>query len=374
MDANAPVIPLHLHPLGFIEAFTQLGAGLDGLLRGTGISSAMLDDSRARISYAQQARLIGNGLANCRQQGIGLLVGQIFDWSYYGTVGGAVQCSPSLRAAGEAFQRYLMIAQPWYAFRGRRPTSYLDLDGMIIDPLDCFPIGDAPAVLHQFEREFRLAVQLRIWDACGNKSAPNTEVHVCLNYPEPSHAHMYRALPCSSVRFDCTRSHIAAHRGFVLEPFRPFRRRAFDRMIQRCEQELNESRVEPSYEAKARWHLFAGFNKRPTLEEIASVLSVTPRALSRRLASERVTFREIAHEVRMELTAHHLRCSRLSVDQVAELMGFSCASSLRRAIRGWSGSAVGVIRPSKHQPVRRARRIVTCHSTAKAASRVIARS
>jgi AraC-like DNA-binding protein len=362
MDADAAVIPLQLHPLGFIEAFTQLGAGLAALLRGTGISHSMLDDPRARISYAQQARLIANGLSRCRRPGLGLLVGQMFDWSYYGTVGGVVQCSPSLRAAGEAFQRYLMIAQPWYAFRGRRPTTYLDLDGMIVDPLDCFPAGGVSLPLRQFEGEFRLAVQLRIWDSCGNKAAPNTSIQVCLNHPEPGYAQLYHALPCSAVHFDCPRSYIAAHRHFVLEPFRPFRRRAFDRIIQRCEQELSESQVEPSYQAKVRWHLFAGFNQRPPLNEIASMLSVTPRALTRRLASERATFREIAHEVRMELTAHHLRCSRLSVDQIAELMGFSCASSLRRAIRNWSGSAAGMIRAAHPQ------------FASKAVSRVIARS
>ncbi|MFC4312818.1 AraC family transcriptional regulator ligand-binding domain-containing protein [Steroidobacter flavus] len=367
MDADAAVIPLQLHPLGFIEAFTQLGANLTALLRGTGISHAMLDDPRARISYAQQARLIGNGLARCRQPGLGLIVGQMFDWSYYGTVGGVVQCSPSLRAAGEAFQRYLMIAQPWYAFRGRRPTTYLDLDGMIVCPLHCFPAGEASAPLRQFEGEFRLATQLRLWDSCGNKAAPDTSIHVCLSHGEPRHVHLYHALPCSSIRFDCARSYIAAHRHFVLEPFRPFRRRAFDRIIQRCEQELNESQVEPSYRAKVRWHVFAGFNKRPPLKEIASMLSVTPRALTRRLASEGATFRGIAHEVRMELTAHHLRCSHLSVDQIAELMGFSCASSLRRAIRNWSGIAAGAMRATPPEKV--TRQLAT-----KAVSRVIARS
>lgn len=372
MDADAAVIPLQLHPLGFIEAFTQLGASLATLLRGTGITHAMLDEPRARISYAQQARLIANGLSRCRRPGLGLLVGQMFDWSYYGAVGGVVQCSPSLRAAGEAFQRYLMIAQPWYAFRGRRPTTYLDLDGMIVDPLHCFPAGGASAPLRLFEGEFRLATQLRIWDSCGNKAAPDTSIHVCLTYSEPGYAHLYRSLPCTSVRFDCPRSYIAAHRHFVLEPFRPFRRRAFDGIIQRCEQELVESQVEPSYKAKVRWHLYAGFNKHPPLKEIASLLSATPRTLTRRLASEGATFREIAHEVRMELTAHHLRCSRLSVDQIAELMGFSCASSLRRAIRNWSGSAAGAIRES--QPPSATRRINTRQYATKAASRVIARS
>jgi AraC-like DNA-binding protein len=344
MDADAAVIPLQLHPLGFIEAFTQLGADLDELLRGTGIHPRALHDTRKRISYSQQARLIGNGLAQCRQPGLGLLVGQSYEWSYYGTVGGVVHCSPSLRAAGEAFQRYLMLAQPWYATCGRRPTSYLDLDGMIIDPLECFPPRGISPTLQQFESDFRLAIQLRIWDLCGNKSAADTAVHVGLRHPEPSYGRMYRTLPCASVQFNCPRSYIAAHRGFVLEPFRPFRRRAFDSIIQRCEQELRETSLEPSYTAKVRWHLFAGFNKRSALEDIAAVLCVTPRALTRRLAAERTTFREIAHEVRLELTAHHLRCSRLNVDQIAELMGFSCASSLHRAIRNWSGSVVSVVR------------------------------
>jgi AraC-like DNA-binding protein len=365
MDADAAVIPLHLHPLGFIEAFTQLGADLQALLRDTGIRKVMLDDTRARISYAQQARLIGNGLACCRKPGLGLRVGLMFDWSYYGTVGGVVHCSPSLRAAGEAFQRYVMLAQPWYAFRGRKPTTYLDVDGMLIDPLDCFPAGGVALALQEFEREFRLATQLRIWDLCGNKSAPDTAVHVRLAHPEPAHGALYRTLPCTSLEFNSPRSYIAAHKSFVLEPFRPFRRRAFDRTIQRCEEELEESRLEPSYTAKVRWHLFAGFNKRPPLEQIAAVLSLTPRALTRRLASERTTFREIAHEVRMELTAHHLRRSQLNVDQIAELMGFSCASSLRRAIRNWSGSAAGAVRSPPPG---------TCQTPREAVSHVIAHS
>ena len=48
----------------------------------------------------------------------------------------------------------------------------------------------------------------------------------------------------------------------------------------------------------------------------------------------------------MELTAYYLRKSRLSVDEIADLMGFSCASSLRRALRSWSGAAASNLRDS----------------------------
>lgn len=46
----------------------------------------------------------------------------------------------------------------------------------------------------------------------------------------------------------------------------------------------------------------------------------------------------------MEIATHQLRSSALSVDEVAEIVGFSCASSLRRAMKKWSGTTISNIR------------------------------
>jgi transcriptional regulator GlxA family with amidase domain len=46
----------------------------------------------------------------------------------------------------------------------------------------------------------------------------------------------------------------------------------------------------------------------------------------------------------MEVASHHLRLSHLSVDKIAELVGFSSASSLHRAIRSWSGAPTSRVR------------------------------
>src|SRR5688572_1037078 len=122
MDVNAKVIPFHLQPLGFIEAFTTFGADLNALLAGAGIPPHVLKTPREKISYAQQTALIQTGVELCRKPGLGLLVGAHFDWLFFGTVGAVIHCSPTLREAGEAFRRYLMIAQPWYAQCERKPT------------------------------------------------------------------------------------------------------------------------------------------------------------------------------------------------------------------------------------------------------------
>ena len=354
VDTESRVIPLHLHPLGFIEVFTQLGASLPALLHGTGISESMLETRGAKISYSQQKRLVGNGLLLCRRPGLGLLIGQMFDWTFFGTVGAIVHCSPSLRDAAEALRRYIMIAQPYYALVGRKPSSYVDENHRVIQPLRQVRSPNVSPALAQFELEFRLASALRVWDACGNKAVADPSIHVCLSIPEPAHAHMYRSLPCTTVQFDCEKSHISAHSSYVVEPFRPYRKQAFDRLIERCEQELNEANVESTYAAKVRWHVYAHFNKQLSLDQVAEILHMTPRALTRRLSSEQTSFRAILHEVRMELTSHHLRSSHLSVEQLSELMGFSSPSSLRRAIRNWSGTSVSALRRPPTEPTQAA--------------------
>jgi AraC-like DNA-binding protein len=276
---------------------------------------------------------------------LGLLVGKHIDWSYYGTVGGIVHCSPSLRAAGEAFMRYMMILQPYYGKHARGPSSYIEANGMLIHPLQCFPAGAACSeALSQFEFEFRLATTLRLWDACGNKQVADPKVRVALDFPEPAHAQLYRELPCSELQFNARRSHIATRVEFAIEPFRLIRKPLYDRIMEQCEAELASAKMETRFEAKVRWYLHANFNTPATLEDVAQYLGVTPRTLARKLAAENTSFRQLVHEVRMEVASHHLRLSHLSVDKVAELVGFSSASSLHRAIRSWSGAPTSQVR------------------------------
>lgn len=350
VDAESRIIPLHLHPLGFIEVFTQLGANLQALLQGTGISESLLEARNIKISYAQQRRLLGNGLMLCRRPGLGLLVGQMLHWTFYGTVGGIVHCSPSLRDAAEALRRYIMIAQPYYAVIGRKPSVYIGANRRVFQPLRPLRSQSEYPVIAQFEIDFKLAAALRVWDACGNKSVADPAVHVNLNFPEPAHAHMYRSLPCASIQFDAEESNISAHYSHVVEPFRPYRKHAFEQLMERCEQELTEANLENTYAAKVRWHIHAHFEKQLSLEQVAEMLHITSRALTRRLSAENTSFRAILHEVRMELTSYHLRSSHMSVEQLSELMGFSSPSSLRRAIRNWSGTSVSAVRRMPSEP------------------------
>lgn len=344
MDVNSKVIPFELHPMGFIEVFSRLGANVDLLLKDTGINRSFFGRRGDKISYTQQTQLLKNGIRLCNTPGLGLLAGLNMDWGYHGSVGSTVSCSPSLKSAGAAMRRFLPIAQPHYNMLANQPSIYVDKDGIMVNPLRILAPRHNHPELDLFEIEYRLAITLKLYDQCGNKQVADPEVNALLAYPKPPHFYLYENLPCSKVVFGAKQTAVSCHYEFLVTPWREMRSATYKRVIDQCEDELRASHLEVSTASKVRWHVSFYYNEQVTLEQIAEQLALSPRALTRKLANENTNFRHIVHQVRMELTALHLESSSLSVDEVAELMGFSSSSSLRRAIKNWSGKTAGALR------------------------------
>ncbi|MEH6669338.1 AraC family transcriptional regulator ligand-binding domain-containing protein [Halopseudomonas sp.] len=356
MEFNSKVIPLHLNPAGFIEGFTQLGVSMPELLEGTGIDTGMFANPAVRISYAQQYRLLCNGLRLTDHPAPGLSIGMQIDWSHFGLIGYVVHCSPSLSEAADAFTRYQMIAQPFYSVIAGKPVGFIDRDDRFVYPLRCFPPpAEGQNGIEQFELDFRLATTLRLCAACGNHAVADSDVHVELAFPPPPHAQAYHELPCASVRFGAERNAVTVNRHFRIEPFRPARQAAFRELVARCEVDLQAAGLEPTVTAAVRSLLnqkftqrlqlmgSRGYQEQPlSLGACAQALRLTPRALARRLGQEHSNFRQILQEVRVAFALHHLRASSLEVEDIADLSGFSSASSMRRAVRQSSGKVSGL--------------------------------
>jgi AraC-like DNA-binding protein len=59
--------------------------------------------------------------------------------------------------------------------------------------------------------------------------------------------------------------------------------------------------------------------------------------LSRDLAMLNTSYQSLLDEVRREIALDYLRTSPLSVEQIAQLVGYSDASNFRKAFKGWMG-------------------------------------
>jgi AraC-like DNA-binding protein len=74
-----------------------------------------------------------------------------------------------------------------------------------------------------------------------------------------------------------------------------------------------------------------------TSREIARLLSMHHRTLSRHLAREGVTFQQIADEIRFAIARDLLANTDMALNQISVVLKFSEPSAFTRAFRRWSG-------------------------------------
>ncbi|HEX5058321.1 MAG TPA: AraC family transcriptional regulator ligand-binding domain-containing protein, partial [Kofleriaceae bacterium] len=76
---------------------------------------------------------------------------------------------------------------------------------------------------------------------------------------------------------------------------------------------------------------------RPSLKTTARALHMSSRTLQRHLQDVGVTHRQIVEDVRRDLAERLLATRRMSITEVAFLLGFEDVSGFRRAYRQWTG-------------------------------------
>ena len=82
----------------------------------------------------------------------------------------------------------------------------------------------------------------------------------------------------------------------------------------------------------------------PTLNDVASQLYLSPQTLRRRLAAEGKSYQGVKDDLRRDTAIHLLASPHLTLDEVAEKVGFSETSTFHRAFKKWTGVTPGLYR------------------------------
>lgn len=84
----------------------------------------------------------------------------------------------------------------------------------------------------------------------------------------------------------------------------------------------------------------------PDFDSVATALCITPQTLRRKLGDEGTHFKRLKDELRRSFVKEQLLHSQRSVEEIAELAGFSETSSLIRAFKRWTGCTPAHFRKS----------------------------
>lgn len=111
----------------------------------------------------------------------------------------------------------------------------------------------------------------------------------------------------------------------------------------------DETPAGPCLAARIQRHLHELDSHVPTLREVASALAMSPRTLRRRLKAEGASYSGILRNERVHLAAGWLKETSLTVDIIAERLGYTEVTNFRRAFRRWVGCSPHAFRQVTRQ-------------------------
>lgn len=86
-------------------------------------------------------------------------------------------------------------------------------------------------------------------------------------------------------------------------------------------------------------HLLWAYSPPPTRSEIAGIIGLSERTLTRRLSAEKQSFQQLQKLVNIERAKNYLRYSKHPISEISELMGYAEPAAFSRAFTSWVGQS-----------------------------------
>jgi AraC-like DNA-binding protein len=306
-------------------ALRDFGIDADPVIREAGLDPRLFDDGTNVIPHAALGRLLTLSVARTNCPHFGLFVGTRATILSLGIVGRLMQHSETVGDALRALVSNLSIQN-----RGAVPSLTISGDTALFT----FSVYQFEAESAEQIAEGALAVAVNaLRTLCGSEWNP-TEVF--LPRAAPADPEPYRRHFRAPVRFNQEDATIALEARVM-----SLRIAGADAMVRA----LLEERIQQLKGAQGsefsddirRLLRTRLTSKSCSAEDVADLLAMHRRTLSRRLKCAGIGYRAITNEIRFEIARQLLQDTQVSLAQIAAALGYSEASAFTRAFRRWSG-------------------------------------
>jgi AraC-like DNA-binding protein len=323
-----PLPPGYIH-LGVAKeiapALRDFGIDPDPVIREAGLDPHLFDDGMNVIPHAALGRLLTLSVARTHCPHFGLLVGQRATILSLGLVGRLMQHSETVGDAMRALVSSLSIQN-----RGAVPSLTISGDTALFT----FSVYQPEAESADQISDGSLAVALNALRAlCGSEWKPT---EVLLPRAAPADQEPYRRHFQAPVRFNQESASIvfpAQDLNLHVTGADPMVRALLEERIQQLKG-AQGSEFSDDIRRLLRTRLTSNHC---SADDIAQLLAMHRRTLSRRLKDGGMGYRAIANEVRFEIARQLLTDTQVPLAQIAAALGYSEASAFTRAFRRWSG-------------------------------------
>jgi AraC-like DNA-binding protein len=287
-----------------------------------------LVDPNVRVPEAVTDRAWRLAATLTRDEALGIHLAESLPRGALDLVEYALRSSPSLGKGLDRLARYGRLLSDRVAAR-----THTKEEGLL------FLVHDsATTPLHPARAEFALAVALKL--ARDSTGADITPVRVCFAHPAPDNSAEHRRFFHGRVRFAAGSSSMILSASDASRPMRDADAALAGIIRRRLENALGDRDRSSAgaMSTRVRRLLVEQLGQSVlTVDAVATELAVSRRTLTRRLAEERASFRQILDEVRRDFARALLQDRSSSIGDIAFFLQYSEPAAFHRSFRRWTG-------------------------------------
>jgi AraC-like DNA-binding protein len=292
------------------------------------LSKASISSPSTRVSLNQIIDCYSYAAARSRNPHFAFHTGLRFHVSAYGMYGFAILSSIDYRQTMQFAVKYHQLAAPLTTI------NFTEKDGCGVWQLEPLSHARIDAQLFKFIVEMQFGIFLSLHRDIMSSSFSAKEVQV--TYSPTGGASEYAALFGAPTLFGQSANRLLFDSSWLDGSPRLGNEITHATVVGLCNAQIEEFQLRTGVAGEVRQLLMKNLMQPTRFQDVAHMLNMSTRTLRRRLRDENSSFRLLVDQLRRDMAIRYLRDTDLTVEDIAETLGFSDAANFRQAFRRWT--------------------------------------
>ncbi len=302
------------------------GVTLESLLHNTNIALTDFTQINNNLLFEQYLTLITNARTLCKDPTYALVLGEQFYINHDGILSCRVMSSDNALAAMELLTQYQNLFTELLEF-----SLDVNDDYAIFSIVEKVPLGEA--LPHFVEYSYSVLCSLAKFCLANNKM----QVELEFSYDNPCKGDEFETFFANPVRFNCSANRVIIPKSTLVQSVIFSDKQSAIENEKLCQQHLQQVRSEQKVIQDVKKAIRSLPFDKVSLEVLAQQLCMSTRSLRRHLQGQGVSYKTLLENERKRIALNRIEQQDISIDKLAELLGYNNASSFSRAFKRWFG-------------------------------------